>query len=66
MTIEMSKEDFINWLVKELDEREAVIKKSGKKWILYTKDGKRKLGTHDTREEAVAQERAIVANKGGK
>lgn len=66
MTIEMSKEDFINWLVKELDEREAVIKKSGKKWILYTKDGKRKLGTHDTREEALAQERAIMANKGGK
>lgn len=43
-----------------------MIKKSGKKWILYTKDGKRKLGTHDTREEALAQERAIMANKGGK
>lgn len=36
-----------------------MIKKSGNKWILYTKDGKRKLGTHTTREEAVAQERAI-------
>lgn len=43
-----------------------MIKNSGNKWILYTKDGKRKLGTHATREEAVAQERAIMANKGGK
>lgn len=40
-----------------------MIKKSGNKWILYTKDGKRKLGTHSTREEAVAQERAIRAGK---
>lgn len=40
-----------------------MIKKSGNKWILYTKDGKRKLGTHSTREEAAAQERAIRAGK---
>ena len=43
-----------------------MIKKSGNRWILYSKDGKRKLGTHATREEAVAQERAIMANKGKK
>lgn len=36
-----------------------MIKKSGNKWVLYTKDGKRKLGTHATREEAVKQERAV-------
>ena len=36
-----------------------MIKKVGKRWALFTKDGKRKLGTHDTREEAVAQERAV-------
>jgi hypothetical protein len=29
------------------------------KWILWTKDKKRKLGTHDTPEEAYAQEYAI-------
>lgn len=40
-----------------------MIKKSGKKFILYTKDGKKKLGTHPTRESALAQERAIFANK---
>lgn len=36
-----------------------MIKKSGNKWVLYTKDGKRKLGTHTSRDEAVAQEKAI-------
>lgn len=36
-----------------------MIKKSGNRWVLYTKDGKRKLGTHATREEALAQERAV-------
>lgn len=67
MSLDMFKEDFINWLIQQVEEeKETVIKKSGKKWILYTKDGKRKLGTHDTREEALAQERAIMANKGGK
>lgn len=40
-----------------------MIKKSGNRWILYTKDGKRKLGTHATREEAQAQERAILSKK---
>lgn len=43
-----------------------MIKKSGSRWILYSKDGKRKLGTHATRGEALAQERAIMANKGKK
>lgn len=43
-----------------------MIKKSGSRWILYTKDGKRKLGTHTTREEALAQERAILSKKDSK
>ncbi len=42
-----------------------MIKKVGNKWVLYTKDGKRVLGTHSTKREALAQERAIKA-KGGK
>lgn len=41
-----------------------MIKKSGNKWILYTKDGKRKLGTHATRKDAEVQERAVHTNKG--
>ena len=40
-----------------------MIKKSGSRWILYSKDGKRKLGTHATRDEALAQERAIMSKK---
>lgn len=40
-------------------EKEAVVKKEGDKWKLYTKDGERVLGTHDTAEEAYAQEYAI-------
>lgn len=40
-----------------------MIKHEGGKWILYTKDGSKKLGTHDTEAEAVAQERAIEAYK---
>ena len=33
------------------------------KWVLRTKDGAKVLGTHDTREEAEAQESAIEASK---
>jgi len=36
-----------------------VIKKKGEKWCLYTKDGSKELGCHDTKGEAEAQERAI-------
>ena len=38
-----------------------MIKKVGSKWVLYTHDGKKVLGRHDTREEAVAQEPRVVA-----
>lgn len=40
-----------------------MIKKVGSKWVLYTHDGKKVLGTHPTREEALAQERAVQASK---
>jgi len=38
-----------------------VIKKRGRKWVLYSKDGRRILGEHDTYWQALAQERVIMA-----
>ena len=40
-----------------------MIKKEGEKWILYTKDGSKKLGTHDSEGDAKKQEAAIEASK---
>jgi hypothetical protein len=40
-----------------------MIRKEGDKYILYTRDGKKKLGTHDTREDAEKQEKAIETQK---
>jgi hypothetical protein len=40
-----------------------MIRQAGGKWVLYTADGKRRLGTHGSRAGALAQERAIEANK---
>lgn len=40
-----------------------MIKKTGSKYVLYTKDGSRKLGTHASRASALKQERAIEAAK---
>ena len=42
-----------------------MIKHIGKKWVLYTRDGSRVLGRHDTQEEALGQERAIQSSKRG-
>ena len=39
--------------------KSAIVKKHGDKWVLWTKDGKRRLGTHDSAREAYAQEYAI-------
>lgn len=36
-----------------------MIKQVGDKWILFSKDGKRKLGIHDSIYKAKAQESAI-------
>lgn len=40
-----------------------MIRKVGSKFVLYTRDGKRRLGTHATRAQAEAQERAVEASK---
>jgi hypothetical protein len=40
-----------------------VIRHEGEKWVLYTADGSRVLGTHATEAEAQAQERLITAKK---
>lgn len=40
-----------------------MIRKKGNKYQVLTEDGKRVLGTHPTRAEAVKQLQAIEANK---
>jgi hypothetical protein len=40
-----------------------MIERKGRKWVLMTKDGKRVLGTHPSKESAMAQERAIDISK---
>lgn len=41
-----------------------MIKKSGKKWVLYNHDGTKILGHHDTKKSAEKQEAAINISKG--
>ena len=36
-----------------------MLKKEGSKWVLYTKDGSKKLGTFNTKAEALKRERQI-------
>lgn len=43
-----------------------MIKKENDKWILYSSDGSKKLGTHDSKKKAIAQEIAIKIAKGSK
>lgn len=43
-----------------------MIRRRGSKWVLLTHDGSRVLGTHDTKKEAEAQERAVNASKHSK
>lgn len=45
------------------DEEFKTIKEEGGKFVLYSKDGKKKLGTHDTKQEAIDQEVAIAKSK---
>lgn len=40
-----------------------MIVRKGKNWVLMTRDGKRVLGTHPSKEAAMAQERAIDISK---
>lgn len=39
--------------------KQAVVEKVGDRWVLWTKDRSRRLGTHDTARQAYAQEYAI-------
>ena len=41
-----------------------MIKHVGRKWILYTKDGKKVIAKRDTKDEVLAIERAIWARRG--
>lgn len=43
-----------------------VIRKEGGKWVLYDSSGKKKLGTHNSKKEAEAQETAINLSKARK
>lgn len=36
-----------------------IVRNANDEWELWTRDGKRLLGTHRTKHEAVSQERAI-------
>jgi len=40
-----------------------MIKKVGKKWYLYSSDGKKILGRHPTKASALRQERAVNISK---
>ena len=40
-----------------------MIRKEGDKYVLYSSDGKKKLGEHKTKKDALRQERAIQALK---
>jgi hypothetical protein len=43
-----------------------MIERKGREWVLKTKDGKKVLGTHPSKESAMTQERAIQINKSQK
>jgi len=43
-----------------------MIKKIGTKWVLYDSKGVRVLGRHDTKQDALKQERAIQLSKARK
>ena len=40
-----------------------MIRFENNKWVLYTSDGSKILGTHPTKQQALAQERAIAISK---
>jgi hypothetical protein len=40
-----------------------IIKKVGNKWVVFTKNGGRRLGTHTSKQDAMKQLAAIEASK---
>ena len=55
--------EFITEIVKKCKKSD---KKLGKPWCLYTHDGKRVLGHHETAQDAYGQEAAIHHSESGK
>ena len=43
-----------------------MIKQEGNNYVLYSSDGSKRLGSHDTYEDALSQERAIQISKRSK
>ena len=41
----------------------TIIKKDGRKWILYTSDGLKKLGEYKTKKDAIKREKQIQCFK---
>lgn len=64
--IDLNREDLEEFGMVEMVEVVKVIRKEGSKWVLYDSSGKKKLGTHDTKAEAKAQETAIKLSKARK
>jgi len=54
---------FKGWETDKPMRKAAVIKREGNRYVLYTRDGKKVLGRHSSKEKAMAQERAIQAHK---
>lgn len=52
-------DNMLVFLKSELGELSETIKKEGDKWVVYSEKGKKKLGEHDTEEEAEKQLAAI-------
>ena len=50
-------------MAENIAEKAAVIKQRSNKWVLLSKDGKKVLGTHDTKQKAIKQEQAIQISK---
>jgi hypothetical protein len=49
--------------IKDRSRTKAMIRKEGRQFVLFSKDGNRRLGTFKTRAEAEARERKILAVK---
>lgn len=50
-------------MAENIAEKAAVIKQRSNKWVLLSKDGKKVLGTHSTKDKAMKQEQAIQISK---
>lgn len=44
-------------------QHQKVLRQDGSQWVVYSRDGSKKLGTHEKKEDALAQVRAVEVNK---